>query len=343
SDLEAGRTLKDIHGNMVRVEQRLIRPDPKTLQFFNIVKRPSYKDYDYSSPAADQHGGFIYNGDAVTNRMDMFQVNLNFDRDLPQRIEEWPSFFNDNDINPAYMTAIAANRTDIKSEIFFVAEGWKYDAGRDELVNNIKVVDPAAAVNSTTDRDVVITGVLKPDAGNPAYTPIYGLSKISNLEIVDAGGGALDYTNAINGTSNGVTVGGPAGDVVWAIRTTDADYSVDSDDVGTDQMWQFQADRYNVGNAGAQYIWLAQENYVIGNGGGLKNTGDFTSSGTDPFSILKETAGQVIMYVKNDTGGVRQTTDRFGASGRNIDIVFIPDLAIAAIQRMLPAITELGD
>ncbi|HNT97820.1 MAG TPA: FecR family protein, partial [Elusimicrobiales bacterium] len=49
SDLEAGRTLKDIRGNMVRVEQRLVRPDPQTLQFFNIVKRPVYADYDNSS------------------------------------------------------------------------------------------------------------------------------------------------------------------------------------------------------------------------------------------------------------------------------------------------------
>ncbi|MDT8287259.1 MAG: FecR family protein, partial [Elusimicrobiales bacterium] len=103
SDLEAGRTLNDVQGNLVRVEQRLVRPDPQTLQFFNIVKRPVYRDYEYST-ALSRSYGFMYNGDAATNRLDMFQINMAFDRALPQRIEEWPSFFSDNDINPTYMT-----------------------------------------------------------------------------------------------------------------------------------------------------------------------------------------------------------------------------------------------
>ncbi len=43
------------------------------------------------------------------------------------------------------------------------------------------------------------------------------------------------------------------------------------------------------------------------------------------------------------------TTDRFaysatyGSRSPNIDVVFIPDLFLAAVQRMLPAITELGN
>jgi ferric-dicitrate binding protein FerR (iron transport regulator) len=335
SDLEAGRTLNDIHGNLVRVEQRLIRPGPQTLQFFNIVKRPSYADYSYTAAAPASLYGFWYNGGAVSNRLDMFQVNLKFDKALPQRIEEWPSFFNDNAIKPSYMTTVAANRTD-RADIFFVAEGWKYDPVRDELVNNQKYLTGVVG----NDEDVIITGVLT------GMNAIAGLNKISKLEVVNGGaGGALDYTgtDALGGTAVGASV-------VWAQRETSggnlvAGYDKDANDVGSDQMWKFSADPYLIGGSGAK-IWLAQEAYVIGNSGNIRNTADFTSSGSDPFSILKENAAQVITYIKQDSAGsVSRVNDyAFGvANARNIDIVFIPDLAVAAIQRMLPAITELGN
>ncbi|KAF0126120.1 MAG: Sigma factor regulatory protein FecR/PupR family [Elusimicrobia bacterium] len=341
SDLEAGRTLNDVHGNLVRVEQRLIRPDPQTLQFVNIVKRPTYANYSYSSSMSNTYG-FKYNyGGAITNRLDMFQVNLAFDRALPQRIEEWPSFFNDNTIKPSYMTTVAANRTDA-SNIFFVAEGWKYEAARDELINNIRVVKPAEALNSANDQDVIITGVLTGAAA------IAGLNKISKLEITDAGSGALNYT----GTGLAGSVGAS---VVWAQRETAggnlvAGYDRDANDVGSDQLWRFSADPYLIGGSGGAKIWLARESYVIGNSGNIRNTADFTSSGSDPFAILKENAAQVLMYIKQNIGATTpNTVDRvndyaFGVGNtRNIDLVFIPDLAVAAIQRMLPAITELGN
>lgn len=329
SDLEAGRTLNDIHGNLVRVEQRLIRPDPYTMQFFNIVKRPVYRDYEYSTALSQTHG-FRYNGDAVTNRLDMFQVNLAFDRALPQRIEEWPSFFSDNDIKPSYMTTVAANRSTPATGIFFIAEGWEYDAARDELINNANVVGAGPG----NDEDVIITGVLT------GADTIGGLNKISKLEITDDGSGGLEYTNVRNGPTTSVAVPG----VVWAQRDPSAvRYDISSDDYNSDQLWQFQADRYLIGGGGTP-IWFAKESYVIGNGGGIKSTGDFTNSGTDPFSILKESAGQIIMYVKADTGpGAVDKINDYSGWNNNIDLVFIPDLAIAAIQRMLPAITELGD
>lgn len=331
SDLEAGRTLNDVQGNLVRVEQRLVRPDPQTLQFFNIVKRPAYRDYEYST-ALSQSYGFRYNGDAVTNRLDMFQINMAFDRALPQRIEEWPSFFSDNDIKPSYMTTVAANRSDPATGIFFIAEGWEYEAARDELINNSNVVDAGPG----NDEDVIITGVLT------GADTIGGLNKISKLEITDDGSGGLEYTNARNGPTTSVPVPG----VVWAQRDPGAvSYDKSSDDFNSDQLWQFQADRYLIGGSGTP-IWFAKESYVIGNGGGIKNTGDFTNSGTDPFSILEQTAGQIIMYVKRDSVASPGNVDRlndYSGWNNNIDIVFIPDLAIAAIQRMLPAITELGD
>ncbi|MEA3307602.1 MAG: hypothetical protein U9Q34_07435, partial [Elusimicrobiota bacterium] len=84
------------------------------------------------------------------------------------------------------------------------------------------------------------------------------------------------------------------------------------------------------------------------NGGGIAKTGDLTDSGTDPFSILKEHAFETVMYIKqDDEGALDMVNDHFNAShnsqNRNIDIVVIPDLGIAAIQRMLPILSALSD
>jgi hypothetical protein len=342
SDLEAGRTLKDVHGNTVRVDQRMMRPDSQTIQFFNLVKRPVY-NHTYNSAY-----GFAYNGaQGIANRLDYMQMNMAFNTALPARIEEWPSFFSDDTIKPTYSSFVMANRTDA-NEIFFIAEGWKYDAARDELVNNIKVVDPSAVVNNTTDRDVIITGVLVDDSGS-GISAVEGLSRIGRLEFTDDGvsngAGSLVYTNG------GATLGAGGGEVLWALRTANSGYSKSSDDLGGSQLWQYEADPYLTEGTGTQ-IWLARENYVIGNGGDIKNTEDFTNSSTDPFTLLKSMAAQTVMYIKNHDGTKNDalpgqqimTTDRFGAiTSKNIDLVFIPDLAVAAVQRMLPAISNLGD
>jgi hypothetical protein len=109
-------------------------------------------------------------------------------------------------------------------------------------------------------------------------------------------------------------------------------------------------------------VWFAKENYVIGNGGQIRTPGDFTNSSSDPFSLLKDNALQTVMYIKQSNGAAPSSItssllakadiknadyfsyDGGGAGvGTNIDIVFIPDLMIAAVQRMLPAITNLKD
>ncbi len=75
---------------------------------------------------------------------------------------------------------------------------------------------------------------------------------------------------------------------------------------------------------------------------------------------MKNTAGEVIMSIKKDNGSLPANwndaniyskisqVDRFaysggpsGVSGTNIDLVFIPDLLVAALQRVLPALTKL--
>jgi hypothetical protein len=343
SDLEAGRTLRDVNGNLVRVDQRLMRPDNKTLQFFNLVKRPTYANF--TGPA----GGFTYNGGAMTERLDMARLEFVFNKDLPQRIEEWPGFFDGNDVRADRSAFIFANKSKGDSDIFTIAELYKYDAARDELVNNIHVVNAGATLTDTTDRDVVITG----------FTDAAGLNKIAAGDIVDsgAGGGLKDGA----GNSMGA-------DLKWAIKYTPAaGYTGYYEQVGDPSLFQYSADAYVIGANGspaaANMIWLARENYVINNSGGIKTVNDFTSSGLDPFSVLKETAGQTIMYVKkafNDPSnwtsnanayqGIDNTStgDYYYAAvaaypaGTNIDLVIVPDLALAAVQRMLPALSAMN-
>jgi hypothetical protein len=366
SDLEAGRTLNDVHGNLVRVDQRMVRPYADEIQFYNIVKRANYADY--TSPS----GAFAYNGGAVTNRLDMMQITMNFNQDLPQRMEEWPGFFNDNSIKAEWASFVSANRT-YADEIFVTAEGYRYDAGRDELVNNTAVVgiNPLNTAAGGADRDVLMTGILQNDANSTAVEKLNYLSRLNvantgtagNL-VYDKGGTSYNYAvttpdSVLWGRKFDIAPGGAdAGQLPAGFR---ASYSLSGDPV----LREYSADAYIVGGklSNNNFFWYATESYVTGNGGGIKSAGDFTNSSSDPFTLLKESAAEVIVSVKDaatapgswtsDTAAYAgiSSTDKFKTSGAgahytagtNIDVVFIPDLAVAAIQRMLPAITALNE
>jgi hypothetical protein len=364
SDLEAGRTLTDVHGNLVRVDQRMVRPASNEIQFFNLVKRPTYADYTANS------AGFAYNGGAVSNRLDYMQMTMAFDKALPQRIEEWPGFFNDTAINPSWASFVLANRTDAE-EIFFIAQGYKYDAARDELVNNSRVWDPGDNNGENADRNTIVAGVLKNDTGS-GMGAVEGLALISKLRATDSNtaDGQLEYTDAA-GVGTGVLVNDTGGvgvsNVRWATITPDA-VAYEAKETGDNaSLWQYQADMYAVGNGNDDYFWFAKENFAIGNGGGIKSVNDFTNSSSDPFSILKDSALETVMYIKksdlanantyslNGTGEIDTSAKakldimnddyfayKHASNGTNIDVVFIPDLMVAAVQRMLPALTELS-
>jgi hypothetical protein len=363
SDLEAGRTLTDVHGNLVRVDQRMMRPEADQIQFFNLVKRPVYNN---DSAGTVANGGFSYNGaQGVTNRLDYMQMTMAFNKDLPQSLSDWPSFFNANSVKPAWASFVLANRTD-PQEIFFIAEGYKYQPATDDLRNNTLVVDPDRNT-SYLDKNVIITGVLTDDSSG--ITAIDGLGKISKLQIKDANlsDGRLVYTDA-SGQATQDIVGGDgnsvksSGNVCWAVQTDAHNYEVKGSDLQSGdsaKLYQYQADQYDVGNQNGSkgYFWFAKENYGLGNAGNIKTVGDFTNSSSDPFSILKDSALETVMYIKQSGGAVPASNEEakhdinnlaigdyfaYGTSGStNIDVVFIPDLMVAAVQRMLPAISNL--
>jgi len=347
SDLEGGRTLKDIHGNVVRVDQRMMRPNSDEVQVINLVKRPVYSN-DNASVA---NGGFKYNGaQGISDRLDYMQMTMKFDQNLPQSIEDWPSFFNDNTINAKWASFVMANKTK-SDEIFFVANGAKYDSASDSLKSGTGIVGVTGGA-SFSNNDVLITGVLKNESG---VTAVQGLNNIARLNITDTGGGTLKYsavTQAASPIGNNNPINGTYSNVVWAAKFNNSGAANSYEKKGDPYLFDYQATPYAIGNSASNIIWFTQESSVINNAGAVQQISDFTSSSLDPFSILKNSAGEVVMSIKsNNITSVANSNewthqnDYFaynGGSGTNVDLVIIPDLLVAAVQRLLPALTKLN-
>jgi hypothetical protein len=183
SDFSTGRSLRDIHGNLVRVEQYLLRPDNRTLQFVNLTKR---NEYVYK-------GRFSYSGPA-TGRVDLFDANISFSKDLPQQLTDWPSFMSDQtkDENkdtffPESMKVTITNQTD-KLEMIGVSKeagqldekgnvltdrrivsdafinGWKVDV-------NYDTGDPSRPEYDPTDKAVDVSGESTDDLWATVISP----------------------------------------------------------------------------------------------------------------------------------------------------------------------------
>lgn len=85
SDSATGRTLRDVHGNLVRIEQYVLRPEPETLQFVNIAKR---SDYKYKGRMEVEDTGA---------RLDKLEATFTFNMGLPDKLSDWFGFFQDID------------------------------------------------------------------------------------------------------------------------------------------------------------------------------------------------------------------------------------------------------
>lgn len=319
ADLEAGRTLTDVHGNLVRVDQRMMRPDNYSMQIVNLVKRPVY-DHNF--------GKYTYNGGQIANRLDSLQVRVDFNMSLPQSLTEWGGFFkkNSGEIHPNSAMLVAANQTDTNA-FYTIADKALYNS----------------VTNKLEDNGVVYFGTLTSAlGGDSAYTQLSGLAKgtgISNL---------ADGSVSVNGTT--------LNNFVWAKKDTSAGLNYNADN---GVLYNYTADLYYIGNDTVdpdKRVWLASEQMVISNGGQIKNTTDITKSGKDPFTIAKETGGELMLYVKKDAGGsgfnqvsaVDANAATIGAlnytlnpSKANVDLVFVPDLAMALIQRLLPTLDNI--
>lgn len=92
SDSVTGRTMRDYHGNLVRVEQHLLRPDSKTIQFINITKRDNY---NYRGVMGVPSSGA---------RLDTIETRVSFTEPLPERYSRWPNFFSDAEDSDTFRT-----------------------------------------------------------------------------------------------------------------------------------------------------------------------------------------------------------------------------------------------
>lgn len=84
-DFAVGRSLRDVHGNLTRVDQRLTRPYPNVIQVTNLVKR---NEYLYA-------GKFGYAGTSGP-RFDYLETWVEFNRGLPGDVLDWPAFLEAN-------------------------------------------------------------------------------------------------------------------------------------------------------------------------------------------------------------------------------------------------------
>lgn len=88
ADFQTGRTLRDVHGNLTRVEQVVSRNKDNAVEFINITKRDMYKYKGYYSDYAQEVN-------SEKPRIDILKLGIEFNQSLPQRISEWPKYIAD--------------------------------------------------------------------------------------------------------------------------------------------------------------------------------------------------------------------------------------------------------
>ena len=310
ADFSAGRTLLDVHGNLTRVDQRLLRPTADSLQFVNLVKRPDYNYVDHFAAQRKWSNTQWH----VTDRLDSMQAFVSFNEKLPQDLVEWPSFFKGHgSIAMTHADVVMANQTDPTNILVLgsFSDNCKYAPASPACIR--AVADGKVTAGEDTLASDFYVGTVT------SLADIRDTTKLLRAVEVTGAQGGNDYT-----------------------ATGEAD--------GT--LYAFHATPYMVGS---DYFWLTTESYVIDNGGKVQNVDNFAKSGKDPFALLKETAGEFIFALKatplnaapsNTLGplfGGDFVRDGINATGKNIDLVIVPDLAVTIVQKLASSLSEANN
>jgi hypothetical protein len=302
-DFAAGRTLTDVHGNLVRVEQRLDRPDAATIEVLNITMRTTYN-----------FGGvhhFSYHGPSGS-RIDALIAKAEFNTALPDKINDFPSFFSSrgDSVKIDHASLILANMSD-PDNIATVA----YLGDRQSLTTQ------GASDDISADLYVGSLGTL----GNvKARDRLFGLTKSNAV--------------AVNGLSQ---------------YTTDPADSINSPASTNGELYGWGAKRFALLAPGASgpsdaHIWICTDNYVINNGGGIRNVADYTGGGANVADLLGNSAAESVVFVKKDIVGPRPTydaTDSISADllgGKNIDLVVLPDLFYSVMKTLATSVDKFN-
>ncbi|HUT86141.1 MAG TPA: FecR domain-containing protein [Elusimicrobiales bacterium] len=337
ADIEAGRTLKDIHGNLVRVEQILLRPYADTVQFVNLVKRPSY---------INTAGRFAYNGTTVSNRIDVLQTRVEFSENLPQNLSSWTTFFDKNNVIAKRANLVMSNH---------ITAGNIYMIG---LLAYNKQYNPLTdTINSTLENKLETNGTLYFGTVNKLNYDRFAGFKVDTQNGLIADGSVRDISaNTLSGIAWAQNPNATGG---WnELNPLNQDIRQKLKTSGDDILFQYKAEPYCVGAnclVSQNRLWLAKEYYVISNEGQVLNKKDFTNSNVNPMTLAQNTAGQFTFYVKEDTGSFSwaQVSDTdanipIGAgftnpNAQNIDLVLIPDVPYQAVEKMFPAMDVVYD
>ena len=263
-DFAVGRTLKDYHGNVVRVDQRLLRPDPRTIQFVNLVQRDEYR----------YRGKYTYNG-VGGPRYDYLMGEISFNMDLPNSVMDWPEFFVAN-----------SDTVELLSARMELANGGPRDPNRDMIARTYTNQDDAPGTNN----DAVI--------------------EVNGRDVVFG-----DNADVPNSEQNGADSGD-----LWGAAMVQGYY--DTNGNGNLDLAEMTA---------ANRLVFSIEGYALNEDGGVLNVNDFTENGMqDPFGFARTVAAEAVVSVADASGYL---FGRGGTRPSNIDIVIIPDLAVAIVTR----------
>jgi len=109
ADMASGRTLRDVNGNLVRVEQQLLRPDASSIQLVDITKRSNYV-------YADRQGWVRRWNQSIPNgsRLDVGTVQVTMNMPLPEQLTDWPAFIQSKGdaLHPQTVSMTMTNQTD---------------------------------------------------------------------------------------------------------------------------------------------------------------------------------------------------------------------------------------
>lgn len=288
SDFETGRTLTDVHGNLVRVDSRFDRPDGKTLQVLNVVKRTGYASGGFRT--------YTYNG-VNSSRIDSARIKVKFNQDLPENLNEIPGFMSSNEstLKVDQSEMVLANQADTNN-IFVVAfMGVRSGTVTDDIDPNLYVGTLSSISSLFQVSPTNTTGL----------TQFYkaGTNGDTRTDIFNSGTGGELYSNsavAWNSINCATTACG-GGNAIWlasenfaitnggAIRNV-SDFTASSDFQGLLADTAGQVGIFvKSGTVGSQTVGSAESTVMAGGNATSKNI-DMIFTPDLPIAIIKSLA-----------------------------------------------------
>jgi len=320
-DFSAGRTLLDVHGNLTRVDQRMMRPAPDSLQFMNLVKRPDYNYVDHiaGKPWTNTQGH-------VTSRLDSMQAFVTFDKALPQDLVEWPSFVKDNDITMKSADMVMTNQTGHVANTADILVLGSFGVNCKYFPTDLSCTREVAKGSITAGEDKI--------AGDFYIGSVSDISEVRDktklLRVTDLpGAGVADFKQ--DGEASSTLYAYHAG----ALQTA-----------AGDQFW-LTSETYVINNEGKitnvdDFAKSGKDPFTL-----LKETA------FEGIIALKATTGGAAtnnaLGTNPNIGGdlVLTRTNEYSNSvtinaNKNIDLVVVPDLAVSIVQKLGSALSDAG-